>query len=270
MTPIVQLNGQVASAEDLRPLAIGNYGHFTAMQVRGRAVQGLAHHIARLQAGTRELFAVELSESRIRDALRQAVLAGPADTALRLTVFARGFDYRQPDRAIDADAIDLLVTLGPPASGDKPPMRVKTCDFVRPLPHIKHVGTFPLFHYRRQAVRAGFDDALFLAPGGAIVEGSIWNIGFWDGQQVIWPQGPALRGTHEALLQAGLGQAGIAQSWRELRLADLDGLSAAFACNASGMQAIVGIDDRWHAPPDPALMATLGRALDSQPWQPLA
>ena len=43
---------------------------------------------------------------------------------------------------------------------------MKTYPFQRPLPQVKHVGTFPLFQHRRQARRDGFDDALFVAfPG---------------------------------------------------------------------------------------------------------
>ena len=38
------LNGQRASAEDLRHLAVINYGHYSSMQVRNGAVQGLALH----------------------------------------------------------------------------------------------------------------------------------------------------------------------------------------------------------------------------------
>ena len=263
---IAQLNGQPATADDLRPLAIGNYGHFTAMQVRGRAVQGLAFHIERLRAATRELFDTELSEARIREALASAVVAGAADASLRLTVFARGFDYRDPLRPVEPD---LLVTLSPPTSPDKPPMRVKSFEFVRPLAHIKHVGTFPLFHFRRQALKAGFDDALFVAPDGRVVEGSIWNLGLWDGRQVTWPEGPALRGTHEAVLQAGLRALGVEQSTRSVRLDELTGFQALFASNASGLQAITAVDEgRWDA--DGGLMDLLRRALASRPWDPLA
>jgi branched-subunit amino acid aminotransferase/4-amino-4-deoxychorismate lyase len=263
---VTRLNGRDASADDLRPLAIGNYGHFTAMQVRGRAVQGLRHHIARLQAATRELFDVELAEDRIRDALRDAVLLGPADASLRLTVFARTFDYRDALRQVD---VDLLVTLSPPTSPDKPPLRVKPYVFTRPLPHIKHVATFPLFHYRRQALREGWDDALFVAQDGALIEGSIWNLGLWDGQQVVWPEGPALRGTHEALLREGLAELGVPQSSAVVRLTELPRFQAGFACNASGLQAVTAIDQaQW--PVDQDLVALLGRALATRPWEPLA
>ena len=257
------LNGGPASADDLRALALANYGHFTALQVRGGAVQGLDFHVERLQAGTRELFGIELPRPRILAALRDALAAGPRDCTLRLTVFARGFDYRQPLREVEPD---LLLTLTPPASAPRPPIRVKSYGFVRPLPQVKHVGTFPLFHYRRQARLAGCDDALFVNEAGHMVEGSVWNLGLWDGQGVVWPQGPALRGSCEALLQAGLGELGVPQRQCPVTLAEADGFVAAFACNAGGVQAIRAIDG-VELPADTALMGLLAQALASRPWE---
>ncbi|MGX5732139.1 aminotransferase class IV family protein [Pseudoxanthomonas beigongshangi] len=260
---IALLNGQTADADALRALAVVNYGHFTAMQVRGRAVQGLDFHVARLQRATRELFDFELTRERIVDELRTALHAGPADASLRLTVFARAFDYRQPLRPV---APDVLITLGPAAADDKPALRVKSYPFLRSQPHLKHVGTFPLFHYRRQALREGYDDALFVGPDGTISEGSIWNLGFWDGETVVWPEAPALRGTCEQLLQAGLAEQGVPQRIRPVSLAEAGGFRAAFAANASGLQALLGIDEAGYAP-DPAFMAQLKAALASRPWE---
>lgn len=260
---IALLNTQPATTDDLRALALVNYGHFTAMQVRDRALQGLEFHVERLQAGPRELFGAELDRERILTQLRGALAAGEADASLRFTVFARGFDYRKPLQAVEPD---ILITLTPPASADKPPLRVKSYRFVRPLPHIKHVGTFPLFHYRRQAQLAGHDDALFVADDGCVVEGSIWNIGFWDGEGVVWPEGPALRGTGERLLQAGLAGLGVPQRHGPVALAEVGGFRAAFACNASGLQAVIGIDGAVF-PADAALMDLLARAQASQPWE---
>lgn len=257
------LNGQPPTADDLRALALTNYGHFTAMQVRNRAVQGLQFHVERLRAGTRELFGVDLARERILSDLRAALAAGEADASLRFTVFARGFDYRKPLQPVEPD---ILVTLTPPAPARKPPLRAKSYRFVRPLPHIKHVGTFPLFHYRRQAQLAGYDDALFVADDGCVVEGSVWNLGFWDGEGVVWPQGPALRGTGERLLQAGLAGFGVAQRHRPVALAEAGGFRAAFASNASGLQAVTGIDET-EFPADAALMDLLARAQASQPWE---
>lgn len=260
--PLALLNNLPATADDLRVLALSNYGHFTAMQVRSRAVQGLDLHVARLQAGTRELFDVELPTDRILASLNEAISLGPPDASLRMTVFARDFDYRAPLRSVQPD---LLVTLGPPSPAVKPAIRVKSFEFVRPLPHIKHVGTFPLFHLRRQAQRDGFDDALFVTSAGRIVEGSIWNIGFWDGKRVIWPLGPALRGTTEQLLQMGLAVCGIAQVEREVAVSEIELFAGAFAANASGFQAIASINGHVFRP-DEDVMTHLRAALASQPW----
>lgn len=259
------LNGQPATADDLRALALTNYGHFSSMQVRGRAVQGLDLHLRRLQSATRELFDADLPAARILDNLRIALDAGDADCSLRFTVFARSFDYRQP---VGDFLPDLLVSLSPPASADKPAIRLKSYPFVRPLAHIKHVGTFPLFHYRRLAIQAGSDDALFVTPDGAVSEGSIWNIGFWDGEAVVWPEAPALRGVAEQLLEAGLRGLDIPQRRRRVTLVEAKGFKAAFAANASGIQPVLGIDGAVFGR-DETLMARLKAALAGQPWQPI-
>lgn len=260
----VLLNGQPAGAEDLRTLALVNYGHFTSMRVRDRAVQGLELHGKRLEAATRELFGSELDFPSLRERMRQAVLESP-DCTLRATVFSPGFDYRNPAGSF---APEVLISLSPPAPVRTQALGVKSFLFQRPLPHIKHVGTFPLFHYRRLALGQGFDDALFVDAAGLVSEGSIWNIGFWDGEQVVWPEAPALRGTSEQLLQSGLRKLGVGQVIREVRLPELADLQAAFACNASGVQLIASIDETVfvaHA----NLSGLLQKALQSQAWQSL-
>ncbi|MFT4257718.1 MAG: aminotransferase class IV [Pseudoxanthomonas sp.] len=260
-------DGRPAGADALRALAVANYGHFTSMQVRGGAVRGLDLHLRRLQAATGELFGVGLDAARVRAAMRAAVEAAGGDCSLRVTVFSRQFDHRRP---LPPVPVEVLATVSPAASAAGA-IRVKCFEFVRTLPQVKHVGTFPLFHYRRQALAAGFDDALFVDARGDVVEGSLWNVGFWDGQSVLWPTGPALRGTMEQLLQRGLEQIGVPQ--RSLRLrpeAGADpagaGFAGAFAVNATGIQPIVAIDGRdcLQAAELPGL---LQRALETQPWQ---
>lgn len=262
MTPLHLLEGVPASADDLRALALSNFGHFTAMQVRGGAVQGWDFHVLRLQQATRELFDCALDVARLRTHLREALVAHP-DCSLRLTVYSRQFDYRQTGRACTPE---ILVSLTAPAPADKPAIRVKSFGFVRPFPSIKHVATFPLFQYRRLALQAGYDDALFVAPEGQVSEGSIWNIGFWDGQGMVWPQGPALRGSCEHLLRQALSTAGIPQQSRPIPLAEAGGFQAAFALNASGIQTVSQIDDEEFAPA-PALLGQLRQQLAAVPWQ---
>lgn len=257
-------NGRPANVDELRALALVNYGHFTSMQVRDRAVQGLELHRKRLETATRELFGAELDFPSVRERMRQAIADNP-DCTLRATVFSRSFDYRKPAGSF---APDVLISLSPAASPPAGALRVKSFEFQRPLPHIKHVGTFPLFHYRRLALGQGYDDALFVVAEGRVSEGSVWNLGFWDGTQIVWPEAPALRGTSEQLLQAGLRQSGIAQVVRQVRLPELSGFRAAFTSNASGIQSIAGIDETEFAA-DPKLSSILQKALETQAWQAL-
>ncbi|WWW36980.1 hypothetical protein V8017_09710 [Stenotrophomonas rhizophila] len=58
-------NGHHASVDDLAG-ALTNYGHFTSLQVRGGAVQGLDLHLQRLQEGTEALFGTVLDAARYR------------------------------------------------------------------------------------------------------------------------------------------------------------------------------------------------------------
>lgn len=263
---IALLDGSPATADDLRLLALANYGHFTSMQVRGRAVRGFDLHLQRLQSATRELFDAPLDEARIRTAILATLDAnGIDDASVRVTVFSRAFDYARPDRA---QPVDVLVSLSPPRDAAGSAAWVRTSPFQRTLPHVKHVGTFPLFRLRRQARRDGYDDALFVDAAGRISEGSIWNIGFWDGVQVVWPRADALRGTTEKLLQAGLAEVGVAQCHAMVEARALAGFRAAFAANASGVWPISGIDET-SLRPDPDLMARLQAALGTAPWQPL-
>lgn len=261
------LNGQPATADDLRALALANYGHFTSLQVRDGCAQGLELHLQRLRAATRELFGTDLEPGLVRaQAVAAVEAAGMRDASLRITVFSRRFDYRDAGRTVP---VDVLATLSPAAPATRPPLRVKSFPFVRPLPQVKHVGTFPLFHFRRLALAEGFDDALFVDPAGRVVEGSIWNLGLWDGEAVVWPQGPALRGICEQLLQDGLAAAGVPQSARPVAAAELGGFRAAFACNAGGVQPVAAVDAvAWGV--DATLMQRLAAVLAARPWEPLA
>ena len=260
------IDGQPASAEDLRALALTNYGHFTSMQVRGRMVRGLDLHLHRLKSASRELFDATLEDGRVVTAMCAALdAAGADDASLRVTVFSRVFDYGHPDRSVP---IDVLVSMSPPRESPGKPAWVRGYPFQRPLPHVKHVGTFPLFQLRRQARREGFDDALLVDPKGRITEGSLWNIGFWDGEQVTWPRGEALRGTAERLLQVGLAEVGLPQRHEVVEARALGGFRAAFAANAGGIWPICGIDETL-LKPDPALMERLQCALEATPLRPL-
>ncbi|MCU1037531.1 aminotransferase class IV family protein [Stenotrophomonas maltophilia] len=249
---MVSCNGRAAQVEDLLP-ALVNYGHFTSLQVRGGAVQGLDLHLARLSQATRELFGSELDTVQVEAWMAQALQqSGQADASLRVTVYSRRFDFRNPLAAVP---VDVLVAVSAPVTLTVA-KRVRSVAWQRELPQIKHVGTFGLFAERRAAMAEGFDDALFVTADGDVSEGSTWNLAVHDGERLLWPQAPALRGTAEALLK---------QHWpgpqasQPLRLADLAGVKAAFACNASGLWALEAIDG--HVLAGSQALAEQGRAV---------
>lgn len=254
-------NGQPADAASLAA-ALVNYGHFTSLQVRGHAVQGLGLHLQRLAIATRSLFGVELDVAQVQRWMAEALAqAGVADASLRVTVFSAAFDFRTPRAAVP---VDVLVAVSPQvaltAAGS-----VRTVRYQRDMAGVKHVGTFGLFAQRRAAMEAGFDDALFVTADGDVSEGTTWNLAVHDGRQLIWPRAPALRGTAEALLRAYWEGP---QAVRPLPSAELAGMPAAFACNASGVWALSAIDGR-RLPGSEAFAEEGRRALAMAPWDPL-
>lgn len=254
-------DGVAAGGDELQALALASYGHFTSLQLRGGRAPGIDLHLRRLREANRELFGAGLDAEAVRGAVRAALAAdGAADCSLRLVVHAPGYDPASPDAAEPR----LLVTVSPPADPPTGLVRVKSFRYERVAPHLKHLGTFPLRWHRRLAAQAGFDDALFVDGNGRVSEGSTWNVGFLDGQRVVWPQAPVLRGTQVQLLQAGLDALGVPQEVGKLRLEALDGFSGAFACNSRGSWLLAGLDGiDWR--PDPAAVGLLARALAVHP-----
>jgi branched-subunit amino acid aminotransferase/4-amino-4-deoxychorismate lyase len=255
--PRIEINGRAATAEQLRFPALVNYGHYTAMQVRGGRVRGLELHLNRLAAATRELFDAGLDGTRVREHLRHA-LGDAGDAAVRVDVF-----WPDPD-----EQVAIMVTVRPPAEMPTTPQRLQSVPYQRPLPHIKHVGSFGQIHYGRLAERNGFDDALLTGPGGVISEGAVTNIGFFEGAAVVWPAAPALPGVTKQLLEPRLVDSGLPARRNEVRLADLTSFSGAFVTNSRGI-APVGRIDGLVLPVDQDLMKTVTQVYEFVPWEPI-
>jgi branched-subunit amino acid aminotransferase/4-amino-4-deoxychorismate lyase len=66
--------------------------------------------------------------------------------------------------------------------------------YQRDIPEVKHVGLFGSSHWRRIAQRNGFDDALFTDRDSIISEIATSNIGFVQGDRVVWPRADWLPG----------------------------------------------------------------------------
>ncbi len=238
MAPRTELNGRPADAATLAFLAQVNYGHFTSLQVRDGRARGIGLHLDRLERATQRLFGGSLDRERVRAWMRQAVDGGSA--SLRVTVFSRMLDRAHLERPVE---VDVLVATQPPREPDRAPLRVRTTAHERVLPEVKHVGTFDLLHHWREARLAGFDDVVFTTREGAIAEGSIWNIGFWDGASVVLPDAPSLRGITLQLVEAGFAARGVPCTHRTVRHDDYRGLVSAFAMNSgTPYRPIVAID----------------------------
>jgi branched-subunit amino acid aminotransferase/4-amino-4-deoxychorismate lyase len=260
-----EIDGRPASAEDLRRIALFNYGHFTTLQVRDGRVRGLNLHVQRLEQASLQLFGQGLDESSVRQAMRQILLDTP-DATLRINVFCR--DSAAVLRG-ESVAPVVMVTLRAPNETAATPLRVRTFRYEREPAQLKHVGTLGPLYFMRQARRDGFDDALFVHANAGISEGSIWNIGFYDAHGVVWPDAPALPGITQQLLEAGLRQAGVPQSSRRIEPGRFEGLRGAFALNSSTIARPIAQIDDGGLEIDPAWLERLRQCYQGQPPEPI-
>ncbi len=228
----IELDGRAPAAEELFAPLLTSYGHFTAMQVRERAVRGFDLHLARLDAATRELFGTGLDGDRVRELVRHA-LADTEDASVRVNVFA-------PSPGADPS---VLVSVRPPTTMPLTAQALRTVPYQRPVAHIKHTGGFAQGYFRDQVRRAGFDEALLTGPDGVVTEGAITNVAFIDGDTVVWPDAPALDGISMLLLRQALDKAD--RPWRRahVRTADLASYGGAFLTNSQGIAPISRVDE---------------------------
>lgn len=256
----LELNGAPARSEDLAG-AFG-YGHFTAMQVRDGKVRGLDVHLNRLVTSTRRMFASELDTDAVLGYVRQAIQSDDA-LSVRVLIFSRAMNWSDPG---EPAAPDVLVRTGPPKEHELTPLRLRSVRYERVLPEVKHVGTFGLVHHAREAMLAGYDDALFVDYQGRVSEASIWNVGFLDSGTVVWPQAPVLDGIAQQLVRKGLDRNGIPQETRDVHPADLPEFDATFLTNSESVGWPVASVDDVELPFAPEATRILTEAYESNPW----
>ena len=242
---------------------LGGYGHFTAMQVRGGRVRGLAFHLARLDAATKELFGIGLSGERVLGHLRHALAGSTENASVRINVFSA--DGSMEPAPGTEPGISVLVTVRPPREMPAAPWRLCSVPYQRPFAHIKHVGGFAQGHYIKLVEQRGFDEPLLVGEGGLVAEGAITNVGFIEGETVVWPQAPMLLGIGMQVLQRELAAAGVPQTHRRVTLEDLASFDGAFVTNSWGAAAVGRIDELDVPPAAPQLGAVLRFAADA-PW----
>ncbi|GAA0589171.1 aminotransferase class IV family protein [Actinomadura livida] len=259
---VVHRNGRAATAEELAPLAFAGYAHFTAMQVRGGKVRGLDLHLERLRLASMELFGRASPDDRVRSRLRAALESGPADVSLTATVYSSPGEFI--GEAGDAE-IELLVRTGPPSSGPAGPLALATVEYERVLPSVKHVGEVAKTYFMRRAVRDGLDDAAFVDRRGRLSEGTIWNLAFWDGDAVVWPDAEMLTGTTMGIVRRQLDRLGVPQRVAEVTPADLPTLAGAVVMNSWTPGVAVQRIGAVPVPAAPRFLELLHRAYQAEP-----
>lgn len=222
-------NGMPATTDDLAPLAFAGYAHFTAMQIRDHAVRGLDLHLDRLREASDELFGRHMPDERILELLASAVKASPSDVSLTCYISSRPGEFMRSRGTLD---LDVLIKVTDPASPPIAPLSLAVYAHERHLPHVKHVGEVAKTQLLRRANAHGFDDAVFTNTSGLLSEATIWNIAFWDGQSVIWPEANVLPGVTMQILNRQLTARGMHQVTRPIRASDLSGEIAGAVMNS--------------------------------------
>jgi prepilin-type processing-associated H-X9-DG protein len=248
----VEVNGRATDVETAWSAA-SSFGHFTAMQVRSGATRGLDLHLRRLERANRELFGAGLDGDKVRMLIRHA-LGETKDASVRVHAVERD----------DGDEPAIVVTVRDPG-GIASPQRLRSVDYLRPEPHLKHLSTEQSYH-TRAARRAGYDDALLTAGRDAVSEAATANIGFVDGHSVVWTDAPMLRGITMQLLEAALPHRGVPVRRETIRLPEVAAFDGAFLTNARGIAVVAAIDDVV-LPEAAEGMAALVDAYAAIPWE---
>jgi len=260
-TGAMLLNGKPVDVDQLKVLGLTNYGHLTSMRVDAGRVRGLTLHLDRLSRDCRALFGAELDQDEVRSYVRQVVEGSTGPMVARVTVFDPDLDPAHP---ASTSSPQVLVTTRAASSLPPSPLMLTARRYEREVPAVKHVGLFGTMYHRRQAQLAGFEDVLFVDGEGFISEGATWNIGLIEGDEVVWPQAPALPGVTMALIRQE--RTGLQ---RRVNVSELGRFTGAFVSNAAvGVRGIAAIDAiRWaDAAP---LVAQIRKEYGAIPGEPL-
>ncbi|GAA3392314.1 aminotransferase class IV family protein [Streptomyces roseoviridis] len=261
---VAELDGRPATAADLAPLAFAGYAHFTAAQVRGGRIRGLDLHLERLRGASLTLFGRAVPDEEVRGRLRAALAAGPADVSVTVTVHSPEGEFTA--RAHPCAAPRLLVRTGPPATGPEGPLALAVVPHERVLPEVKHVGEVAKTLLLRRAVADGFDDAAFLDGEGRLSEATIWNLVFWDGTSVLWPEAAMLTGTTMSAVRRRLAALGVPQRTAPITPAALPALAGAAVMNSWTPGIPVHRLGPASLPPAPDFLRLLHRAYETEAW----
>lgn len=237
---VMEINGRPAESDDLSALAFYNYGHYTSMRIEDMYVRGLMLHMERLARDAQKVFGIDLDIDRVRELLRSFASKMDAPAIVRVTVFDSATDMNKPGKPVQPD---ILISARYAPANPLPPLRVESAQFQRDMPDVKNVGLFGALSKRRSAQLRGFDDALFVDYHSRVLEGPTWNIGFFDGNHVIWPKADSLPGVTLNLVKSVAAGSGLTSVESIVHVSQISETWTAFATNASiGVRPIQSID----------------------------
>lgn len=260
------IEDRIAEASDLAPLACAGFAHFTALQVRDGRVRGFDLHLERLRSASLALFGRARPDEILRRSIRDAAARGPAAMSLTATLFSRRGEFTPVGDPSDPS---LLIRTGPASDGPAGPLRLATVEHERWRPGIKHVGESAKTYFLREAVTQGCDDALFIDRQGRISEATIWNLAFWDGEAVIWPEADLLPGITMGILRRQLAGLGIVQRNAPVRLDALGSLTGCVVMNSWTPAVAVSAIGAATFPQSDALVTRLQRAYRAEALLPI-
>jgi len=259
---VALIDGRPANATDLSQLSFAGYAHFTAMQVRQGKVRGLDLHLERLRTASTELFGHAHEEEEVRRLLRAAIGKNAPDLSLTATAFPSMGEFT--DGATRCKP-SMLIRTSPASSGPEGPFALAVVEHERFLPHIKHTGEAAKTFYLRHATQTGFDDFVLQDSDGRLSEGSIWNLAFWDGDAVIWPEAKMLVGTTQNIVRRQLETRGVPQRTDPVTVTDLYNMKGAVIMNSWTPALAVNRIGDAHLPEAPGFYDLLHDAFDSEP-----
>lgn len=223
------LNGQFIPSSEITRLAFSGFAHFTAIQVRDGKIKGLDLHLDRLKRASLALYNKSITEKLIRSHICSAIENAPLDYSLTITIYS-------PKGEFTAQSMDIepavLIRISAPSNGPDGPLRLAAINHERTLPDIKHVGEIGKTYFLHQAIKQGFDDAIFVDNNGHVSEGSIWNLAFWDGESVVWPKARMLKGTMMGVVQRQLSGLNIPQREEIITISRLAEFQGAVVMNS--------------------------------------
>jgi branched-subunit amino acid aminotransferase/4-amino-4-deoxychorismate lyase len=244
----MQLNGVAPTMDQVKALALTNYGHFTSMMTEDGRARGLSLHMQRLARDCRLLFDVDLDIDQVRHYVRQALVDESPRTVARVTIYDPELELGTIGSVANPH---VLVTTRAASASDPGPLRLQAAAYRREMAAVKHIGLFGALRCRRAAQREGFDDVLFLNQDGTISEIATSNIGFVRDGNIVWPRSEWLTGITMTLLNQALDEPIRSEP---VSLKDLPDMEFAFATNAAtGIRPVTSVDDHSWPVDHPAL-----------------